>query len=165
LSVPLSLAAVHWRDCLRTASNTKPSGESRPATKITSALAQRDGSSPAHKRLLQAWDANPDFDFDFDSRGPDIAIDSTDATTVKQSLTRMMKSATHLLVLVGAKSAKSKWMQWEIDRAKQDDVRLKIAAVKLAKDNESPSGLLGSGTSWATSFERDRIIDALKKAK
>jgi hypothetical protein len=27
-----------------------------------------------YKRLLQAWDANPDFDFDFDSRGPDVPI-------------------------------------------------------------------------------------------
>lgn len=118
-----------------------------------------------YKRLLQAWDANPDFDFELDSRGPDVAIDSDDATKVKQALTRMMKSATHLLVLVGSKSSKSKWMNWEIDRAKADDVRLKLAAVKLAKDNESPSGLLGVGTSWATSFERDRILNALKDAK
>jgi hypothetical protein len=124
-----------------------------------------DHSEDAHyKRLLQAWDANPDFDFEFDSRGPNVAIDSNDATTVKQSLTRMMKSATHLLVLVGEKSHKSSWMNWEIDRAKQSDIKLKLAAVKLAKANTAPSGLLNSGTSWATSFERDRIVQALNDA-
>jgi hypothetical protein len=125
-----------------------------------------DHSEDVHyKRLLQAWDANPDFDFEFDSRGPDVAINSTDAGTVKAALTTKMKNATHLLVLVGAKSSKSTWMTWEIDRAKQDDVKLKIAAVKLAKDNEAPANLLGIGTAWATSFERDRIVAALNSAK
>ncbi|MCK1338622.1 TIR domain-containing protein [Bradyrhizobium sp. 38] len=118
-----------------------------------------------YKRLLQAWDANSDFDFEFDSRGPDVAIDSNDAAAVKAALTTKMKSATHLLVLVGAKSSKSKWMTWEIDRAKQSDVKLKLAAIKLAKDNTTPAGLLNVGTAWATSFERDRIVEALKAAK
>lgn len=118
-----------------------------------------------YKRLLQAWDANPDFDFDFDSRGPDVAIDSNDAAVVKAALATKMKSATHLLVLVGAKSSKSKWMTWEIGRAKQSDIKLKLAAVKLGKDNETPAGLLNVGTSWATSFERDRVVEALKNAK
>jgi NADPH:quinone reductase-like Zn-dependent oxidoreductase len=77
-----------------------------------------------YKYLLQAWDANSQFEFEFDSRGPDVAIDSTNATTIKQSLTQMMKDATHLLVIVGAKSSKSKWISWEIDRAKLNNRRL-----------------------------------------
>lgn len=125
-----------------------------------------DHSEDVHyKRLLQAWDANPDFDFEFDSRGPDVAIDSSNAATIKQALVRMMKDATHLLVLVGAKSATSTWMTWEIDRARQPDIKLKLAAVKLAKSNSTPAGLLSAGTEWATSFERDRIIAALKQAR
>lgn len=125
-----------------------------------------DHSEDAHyKRMLQAWDANPDFDFEFDSRGPNVAIDSDEASVVKAALTTKMKSATHLLVLVGAKSHSSKWMNWEIARAKQADVKLKLAAVKLAKENVTPSGLLNCGTAWATSFTRDRIVEALKTAK
>jgi hypothetical protein len=118
-----------------------------------------------YKRLLQAWNANASFDFEFDSRGPDVAINSSDAATVKAALTTKMKTATHLLVLVGEKSHESSWMTWEIDRAKQSDVKLKLAAVKLAKSNVTPDGLLGVGTSWATSFERDRVVDALADAK
>jgi hypothetical protein len=76
-----------------------------------------------------------------------------------------MKSATHLLVLVGAKSRKSKWIAWEIDRAKQSDIRLKLAAVKLEKDNGIPQGLLNVGSSWATRFARDRVVDGIKHAK
>ena len=125
-----------------------------------------DHSEDVHyKRILQAWDANSDFEFDFDSRGPDVAINSNDSGVVKAALTAKMKSASHLLVLVGAKSSQSKWMTWEIDRAKQSDVKLKLAAVKLGKDNITPPGLLNCGTAWATSFERDRIIEALKAAK
>ncbi len=117
------------------------------------------------KRLLQAWDANPNFEFDFDSRGPNVPINSSDAAVIKQSLTRMMKDSTHLLVLVGEKSCTSNWMTWEIDRAKSADVRLKLAAVKLARSNKTPLGLLNAGTSWATSFERDRIVEALRNAR
>jgi len=134
-----------------------------PKTKV---FVSYDHSEDAlYKRLLQAWDANPEFDFDFDSRGPNVAINSSDAAIIKAALTAKMKSATHLLVLVGEKSNSSKWMEWEIDRAKQGDIKLKLAAVKLAKSNVTPAGLLDTGTSWATSFERDRIVDALKGAK
>ena len=118
-----------------------------------------------YKLLLQAWHANPDFDFEFDSRGPNVAIDSSDAAVIKAALTTKMKGATHLLVLVGAKTHTSKWIKWEIDRAKQSDIRLKLAAIKLAKANITPDGLLNVGTAWASSFERDRIVEALKLAK
>ena len=118
-----------------------------------------------YKYLLQAWDANEDFDFEFDSRGPNIPIDSDDSSVIKASLTKLLKSATHLLVIVGKESSTSDWMAWEIARAKQDDVKLKLAAVKLNKVNITPAGLLNVGTSWATSFERDRIVDALRDAK
>lgn len=124
-----------------------------------------DHSEDAHyKRLLQAWDANSQFEFEFDSRGPDVAIDSANSAIIKQSLTRMMKEATHLFVIVGAKSSSSKWINWEIDRAKQSDTKLKLTAVKLARSNASPTGLINVGTSWATSFERDRIVEALAAA-
>jgi hypothetical protein len=131
----------------------------------TKAFVSYDHSEDAHyKWLLMAWDANSYFDFDFDSRGPNVAIDSNDAAVVKSSLTKKLMSATHLLVIVGSKSSKSKWISWEITRAKQNDIRLKIAAVKLDQSNISPPELLSSGTSWATSFERDRIVAPLRNA-
>lgn len=132
----------------------------------TKVFVSYDHSEDAHyKYLLQAWDANAEFDFEFDSRGPNVAIDSSDAAVIKARLTTLMKSATHLLVIVGAKSYTSKWMTWEIDRAKQSDVKLKLAAVKIERSNVTPPGLLNVGTAWATSFERDRIVEALKQAK
>ena len=132
----------------------------------TKVFVSYDHSEDVHyKRLLQAWDANPNFDFEFDSRGPNVPINSDDAAVVKTSLAKLLKSATHLLVIVGEKSSTSDWMTWEIARAKQPDTKLKLAAVKLNKSNTTPAGLLNVGTAWATSFERDRIVDALNDAK
>ncbi len=42
-----------------------------------------------------------------------------------------MKDADYLLVIVGEKTYTSKWVGWEISRARESDVKLKLAAVKL----------------------------------
>jgi hypothetical protein len=117
-----------------------------------------------YKNLLKAWDANDNFDFEFDQRSPDEAIDSENAPTIKQSLTRMMKDADYLLVIVGEKSHKSNWMSWEIERAKQDDTKLKLAAVKISNSYTSPAGLIGCNTAFATSFTQNAVITALDNA-
>jgi hypothetical protein len=70
-----------------------------------------DHSEDVHyKRLLEAWDANSGFDFEFDNRSPSTAIDSVAAAVIKAVLTSKMKEATHLLVIVGAKTYMSKWV-------------------------------------------------------
>lgn len=127
-----------------------------------------DHSEDAHyKRLLEAWEANPNFDFGFDQRSPSVAINSTEAGPIKTALTKKLKEADVLLVLVGAKTKDSDWVNWEIARAKADEIglKLKLAAVKLSSSNSSPAGLINAGTAWATSFKRDAILDALKAAK
>ena len=125
-----------------------------------------DHSEDAHyKRLLEAWDANSNFDFQFDQRSPSVAINSVNAGPIKTALTKKLKESEILLVLVGAKTKDSDWVNWEIGRAKMSDIRLKLAAVKLSSVNTSPSGLLNAGTAWATSFKRDHILDALRNAR
>lgn len=125
-----------------------------------------DHSEDAHyKYLLQAWDANPNFEFEFDNRSPSVAIDSDEAKVIKAALTTKMKQAEYLLVIVGKKTYTSNWVTWEIDRAKQSDVKLKLAAVKIDREYTSPAGLVGVGTSWAYSFSQDNVIAALDGAK
>lgn len=124
-----------------------------------------DHSEDVHyKRLLQAWDANTSFDFEFDSRGPDVPIDSEDAGRIKAALTAKMKEADDLLVIVGKKTYTSKWVTWEISRAKEFDVKLRLAAVKIDRSYETPPGLIGVSTSWAYSFSLDNIVAALNGA-
>ncbi len=117
-----------------------------------------------YKNMLKASDANSNFEFEFDDRSPGTAINSTNAPTIKASLATMIKGATHLLVLVGAKTSTSDWVNWEISRAKEPDANLKLVAVKLDKSNTTPAGLLGAGASWAMSFTQDGIINALDGA-
>lgn len=124
-----------------------------------------DHSEDVHyRRLLSAWDASSNFTFEFDDRSPHVAIDSNDAAVIKAALTKRMQQAEYLLVLIGKKSHTSKWMAWEIERAKERDIKLKLAAVKIDREYQTPSGLIGVGTTFAYSFTQDGVIDALNKA-
>ena len=124
-----------------------------------------DHSEDAHYRdLLRAWDANGDFDFELDLRSPTVSIDSTEAGVIQGSLTKKMKESEYILVIIGAKAYSSKWMKWEIERAKQTDTNLKFAAVKLKSNNTNPA-VLPSNTAIADEFKLDKIVNALNKAQ
>jgi len=122
-----------------------------------------DHSEDVHyKRLLEAWDANTNFNFQFENHSVRQPINSVYAPAIKTAITKKMQQASHLLVIVGQKSYTSNWIDWEISKAKE--LGLKIAAVKINNGYNSPLGLVGCGTSWATSFSRDKIINALNTA-
>lgn len=123
-----------------------------------------DHSEDVHyKELLRAWDANTSFDFEFDQRSPNVPVDSSDASVIQATLTRKMKEAEYMLVIVGKKSHTSKWMKWEIDRAKKEDVKLKFAAVRIESNNQKPDGLPNS-TTIANGFTLQGIVTALSNA-
>src|SRR5690349_16570491 len=117
-----------------------------------------------YRDLLRAWDTNIHFDFDFDLRSPTVAIDSTEASVIQGVLTKKMKESEYILVIIGSKSHSSKWMNWEIERAKQSDTDLKFAAVKINSSNTKPFGL-PSTTAIADEFKLDKIVVALENAK
>jgi len=115
-----------------------------------------------YKHLLQAWGANTDFDFELYSHGHDLRIDSNAVSVAKFALTERMQTAANILVPVGTKSYASQWIDWEVDRAKQSDLPLQLAAVKISEENFAPMGFLDIGAAWACSFTRDLIVEALK---
>ncbi|WP_460584000.1 TIR domain-containing protein [Hymenobacter arcticus] len=117
-----------------------------------------------YRNLLCAWDANPAFEFEFQRCSPIIAIDSKHAVVIKASLTRMMKKADYLLVIVGEKTHTSKWINWEINRSKRNDIKLKLVVVKVDKSFRTPNALLNAGASFAYSFTQSAVIQALKNA-
>ena len=53
-----------------------------------------------YKYLLQAWDANPEFDFVFKDETPG-EINTNDIGRIKAGLTRKINDATHTLFIVG----------------------------------------------------------------
>ena len=114
-----------------------------------------------YKDLLCAWDANPDFDFSFNETFPRVAVDSNDAEAIKSVLAQKIGAATHLLAIIG-KYTYSGWVGWEINKAKE--LNKKLVAVKIDREYTTPAALFGSGATWAMSFTRDAVLEALKEA-
>ena len=124
-----------------------------------------------YKYLLEAWDANPQFNFVFNDATPE-EIDSYNIGRIKAALTLKVKEADYTLVLVGKEANKTNrhsrligfknWINFEV--AKSKELGNKIVAVKLDRENESPEELLDSGASWAMSFSQAAIIKALNDA-
>lgn len=124
-----------------------------------------------YKYLLEAWDANPDFDFVFADATPS-EIDSVNVGRIKAALSAKIGDATHTLVIIGqyanAPHAKRhligyrNWINFEVARSKQAGNRL--VAVKLERTYESPEELAGAGAAWAMAFTESAILRALKDA-
>lgn len=124
-----------------------------------------------YKFLLEAWDANPEFDFFFSDLSSQ-EIQSWDISRIKAALTNKINQATYTLVIVGQYANSlhkdhnqigyKNWLNFEIAKSKSAYNRL--VAVKLDRENISPDELLGSGAEWAMSFTRDSIIKALDTA-
>lgn len=115
-----------------------------------------------YKSLLVAWDKNKDFDFGFYDGSLRDAINSTNAAYIKSQIKPKILAASHLLCIVGEKTSNSAWIDWEIQTAR--DASKKLIGVKTAKENSSPTGLLGSGATWALSFNFDAIKKALDES-
>lgn len=115
-----------------------------------------------YKNLLLAWDKNSDFDFGFYDGSLRDAINSTNAAYIKGQIKPKILAASRLLCLVGKETSKSAWIDWEIQTAV--DNSKKLIGVKIEKANTSPSGLVGSGATWALSFNFDAIKKALDES-
>ena len=125
-----------------------------------------DHSEDVHLRnLLEAWNKNAKFAFSMERTSPFERIESDDEAVVKRALTPMLKKADFLLVIVGERTAKSRFVCWEIERAQARDVNLRIAAVKRHPHNALPKPLLGKKVSLAKTFSHDAIVAALEQAR
>ena len=119
---------------------------------------------------MQAWDANPDFDFSFSDYSSG-EINSNNISVIKTALTRKINEANYTFVIVGKEANKQhkdhkligfkNWINFEVHQSKLN--KNKLLAIKLDKSYESPDELLNSGAAWAYAFSRDSILAALKK--
>ena len=124
-----------------------------------------------YKFLLEAWDANKQFEFSFADQSA-REINSNNVGRVKAGLTGRINSATYTLVIVGKEANKlhrdykligyRNWINFEI--AKSKDNRNKLVAVKIDRMYKFPEELLNSGASWAMSFTEAAIVKALNEA-
>lgn len=124
-----------------------------------------------YKYLLEAWNANPKFQFVFNDETPD-EIDTYNVGRIKAALTVRIRAATHTLVIIGrfANSPHPKrhligyrnWINFEV--AQSIAAGNRIAAIKLDRSFESPEELQGAQAAWAMAFDQAPIIRALEQA-
>lgn len=114
-----------------------------------------------YKLLLQAWDANKKFYFNFNDQSVTNPIDSNKSSRIKAGITNKMNDSTYCLIIIGKHTHKSKWVSWEIENAHK--LGLKLVAVKIDKSYKTPDALYDKNASWAMKFKQDSIIDAMEK--
>jgi len=120
-----------------------------------------------YKYLLQAWDANPDFDFVFEDKTPG-EIDTTDIGRIKAGLTRKINDATYTLFIVGKHANQQhkdhreisfvNWMNFEAYQSIQSGNYL--AVVKLDDSCTVPKELTAKYW-WISGFSERNVIKVL----
>ena len=121
-----------------------------------------------YKYLLQAWDANPYFDFVFNDQTPG-EIDSSNIGRIKAALTSRINDATHTLFIVGAHANQQhekhrligfvNWINFEAYQSIQSNNYL--AVVKLIDSHSVPHELKAKKYSWITGFIEGNVIKVL----
>ena len=91
-----------------------------------------------YKYLLEAWDANPNFDFVFADKTPD-EIDSNNIGRIKAALSTKISDATYTLVIIGKEANNvhrhtrligyRNWINFEVAQSKE--YGNKLVAVKI----------------------------------
>lgn len=124
-----------------------------------------------YKYLLEAWDANDEFDFVFSDKTPD-EINSENVDPIKAALRKKIGEATHTLVIVGEEVNKQhedheligcrNWINFEVAASIEDGNR--IAAVRLEKSYSLPEGIFEGEYALVEGYTEDNIIDVLNRA-
>ncbi len=120
-----------------------------------------------YKYLLEAWDANPNFDFVFNDKTPD-EINTNDIGRIKAGLTKQINEATYTLFIVGKHANQPhkdreaigfvNWINFEAYQSIQS--KNYLAVVKLDKSCVVPEKLTAK-YSWITNFLEENVINVL----
>lgn len=124
-----------------------------------------------YKYLMEAWDANSNFDFTFNDQSPD-EIQSNDISVIKACLTKKICAANYTVVLAGRDANKrhkdsvqigyKNWQNFEVARSVANGNKLIV--VKLPEYTEAPEEVYGHGADWVDEFSQHKIIAALDSA-
>lgn len=86
-------------------------------------------------RGLKLLAANPNYDLDFYDESLDTAIDSTNASYIKQVIKDKIVRSSVTVCLIGKTTYQSKWVDWELETSA--DARNKIIAMALKGINSA----------------------------
>ena len=123
-----------------------------------------------YKYLLEAWDANPDFDFVFEDKTPG-EISTDDIARIKAGLTTKINEATHTLFIVGKHANQLhkdreeigfiNWMNFEAHQSIRSENYL--AVVKLDDTCVIPKELTAKYW-WISGFFEKNVIQVLNNS-
>lgn len=126
-----------------------------------------DGDNDIHYyRLMKAWDANPNIDFEFhDAHDLHQSADTSLESSIKASLLDRFKNSKMFILLIGEHTKNlRKFVKWEIETAIRLD--LPIICVNLngsqKKDDKCPSSL-DNHVAMFVPFEEEAIKEAINK--
>lgn len=141
-----------------------PQRNSKPAKKRVYISYSHKGDA-GFKKFLETWHDGSDYIFIFSNYNSSVDITSREARNIKASITRKMRHAEYLLVLVGEHTHQDEWVAWEVERAQHHGVNLKIAGVKTnSATADLPNLPANGGTSWSAGFTKHSILAAIAGA-
>ncbi|MBP6948745.1 MAG: TIR domain-containing protein [Candidatus Pacebacteria bacterium] len=124
-----------------------------------------------YKFLLEAWNANKEFDLVFDDYSSE-EINSNNIGRIKAALTNKIKESTHVLVISGGHTntphrnrsliGHVNWINFESYQAVS--YKKRIAVIKINFLSQIPTTLVGAKYSTANSFTHQNIINAINQA-
>lgn len=111
--------------------------------------------------LPEAWSANENDDFDFYRERLRVAVASRDADYIKSLLRPKIRRASVLLCLVGEKTARSSWVNWEIAQAKKEGKGL--VGVLIKPVYAKPREIRDAGAVFVP-YRKEKILRAINWA-
>ena len=124
-----------------------------------------------YKHLLQAWSANPKFEFVFRDMTPG-EIDTYDIGRIKAGLTAKINDSDYTLVIVGQYANSlhrhheligfRNWINFEVHQSIEAGNR--IGVVRLDANYVTPEQLQYTRYYWITGFTEQNVVDVLDKA-
>jgi hypothetical protein len=121
---------------------------------------EHDGN---YRDILVTWSKHPDLaHFSINDQPANVPVDSEEAEPLKRTIAAKIKAATAFLCIVGAKTGKNGWVEWEIKKA--DELGKRMIAVRINRDCTVPEALSEIGATCALSFTFEGIRRAIDEA-
>lgn len=115
-----------------------------------------------YKNLLNAWQKNQDFKFDFHDTSVGVSIKTTNESRIKAGITRKLNESNLVLCIVGEETHQRPIVNWELEKA--NELGKKIIIVKIKSNYKSPEYLLNLGVTMIKGFKKEEILKEIYKS-
>jgi len=115
-----------------------------------------------YKSLLNAWQKNSDFEFDFHDTSVGISIKTNNESRIKAGITKKLNQSNLVLCIVGKETNTREWIDFELKKAKE--LGKKIIIVKIKSNYKSPKCLLNLGVTMIKGFKKEPILKEIYKS-